>query len=107
MVIDFIKEQGKTEKIDEALDKMIKGELKEIRIINIPSGNFIDMYDVDDITDFNGWQCDWWSKMHYEGKTLNIMGEAFYGIINISNDSDAFEDGDDWEDDDDEEEEEE
>ena len=86
MVIDFIEEKGKQDKIDEALDKMVDGLLKELRIINIPSGNFKNMYDVDDITDFNGWQCDWWSKMHYKGKTFGVFGEAFYGEIHISAD---------------------
>ena len=84
MKIDYLKINGEKEKIDEALDKLIAGEVDEVKISNIPSGNFEEAYDVDCITDFNGWQCDWWSKMHYKGETLAVMGCAFYGMISVS-----------------------
>lgn len=43
------------------------------------------MYDVDNVEDYNGWQCDWWSNMHYKDQTFAIFGEAWYGCITISN----------------------
>lgn len=83
-VIDW-RETGAKELLEKSLDEMMTSEL-EIKINNIVSQEFIDLYDVEDPTDFNGWQCDWWSYMDYKGERINVMGEAFYGKINLSKD---------------------
>lgn len=47
------------------------------------NSEFIEEYEVEEPTDFNGWQCEWRSTMNYEGKTIHIYGEAFYGRITL------------------------
>ena len=67
-----------------ALTKLINSNLREINIKNIVSQEFIDLYDVEYPTDFNGWQCDWWSYMKYKGIKINVQGGAFYGTNYLS-----------------------
>lgn len=78
------KDSNADEELNKCLDELVKDENMTIKITNIVSQEFIDMYNVDDPTDFNGWQCDWWSNMQYRFVTLNIYGCAFYGTISIS-----------------------
>ena len=95
MTIDFIEEKGKIDKIEKALDKLISNKLNEITVVNIPSQTFTELFDVDEVTDFNGWQCDWWSTMHYKGKSLNLFGCAWDASVVISADDELhYEDED-------------
>lgn len=81
--IDWTKLNAK-ELIDNALELYLNGQLKQKVIIrHVISSEFIEEYEVEEPTDFNGWQCEWWSTMNYEGKTIHIYGEAFYGRITL------------------------
>lgn len=82
-VIDWKEEKAK-ELLENVLKEMLEDNTLEVRINNIVSQEFIDLYDVEEPTDFNGWQCDWWSYMYYEGTRINVMGGAFYGTIDLS-----------------------
>lgn len=74
--------------LETALNKLVNSDLEEIRIKNIVSQEFIDLYDVQEPTDFNGWECDWWSFMEYKGTKINVQGCAFYGTICIEKQED-------------------
>lgn len=89
--IDFIENNCSKEKIDKYLDMIVNGELDGIEITNLPSGKFEEMYDVDDIEDFNGWQCDWWSTMHYKGMLFDVGGCAWNANIGINRNDEDFE----------------
>lgn len=89
--IDFVELNCKKEEIDKQIDRIIKGEIDGIQINNIPSSVFEDLYDVDEITDFNGWQCDWWSKMTYKNKRLDVGGCAWYATVGINRTDEDFE----------------
>lgn len=78
------KEKDATTTLNNALEKLIKNEIPSIDIKNIVSNEFINDYDVEEPTDFNGWQCDWWSHMYYNGIRVEVYGEAFYGNVSLS-----------------------
>lgn len=82
-VIDW-KEEGAKKLLEQTLKEMLENKKLEISIKNIVSSEFIDLYDVSDPDDFNGWQCDWWSHMYYEGIKFAVSGGAFYGKIGIN-----------------------
>ena len=84
MTINAAKTEKLKKEIKKALDLLIKGETDNIHICNIVSSNFLELFDLDEPNDFNGWQCDWWSEMRYEGKTIAIFGCAFYGTVDLS-----------------------
>lgn len=82
--IDWKKEDAE-EKLYKSLDLMIAEKNdNEISIINITSSEFCDLMSVEDVTDFNGWQCDWWSYFDYKFVRFNVSGCAWYGTISIS-----------------------
>lgn len=66
------------------LDKLVKREIKSIRIVGIVSSDFLNMFDLEEPDDFNGWQCDWWNHMYHNGQKIEILGGAFYGTIDLS-----------------------
>lgn len=65
--------------LDENIKKLKNNEIDSIEIKNILSCEIEDMFGLE-ITDFNGWQCDWWSSS--EG--LDFSGCAWYGTVEIS-----------------------
>jgi hypothetical protein len=70
--------------IDEAINLLNeKEEETTISISNIISSHFCELFDVEP-EEFNGWQCDWWSRLLKNGEELNIFGEAWYGNVEIS-----------------------
>lgn len=70
-------------KVEELLDKLIAKEITGISIKNVISENFCKMFEVEEVIDFNGWQCDWWSKMKYKEVTIEVGGCAWYGTIGL------------------------
>ncbi len=82
--IDFIEINCDKDKINEQIERLIRGEIEEIDISNMPSYKIEELYKVKEITDFNGWQCDWWSTMSYKGKTLKLFGCAWNAYVEIS-----------------------
>lgn len=67
------------------LDEMAGGKnTNKININHIVSQEFCELLDVNDVTDFNGWQCDWWSEFDYHGVRFAVYGGAWYGTIEIS-----------------------
>lgn len=90
ITIDYRNPDAK-EKILEALDSWLSEdtiEKLEIQIEHIVSGDFEedfeDIFDMEEVTDVNGWQCDWWNQMDYKDYTFNLFGEAWYGNIKIT-----------------------
>lgn len=71
-------------KINELLDKVVDKKLETIHLSHIVSSDFIEMYDLDEPDDVNGWQCDWWGYMYHNRTKINIFGEAFYGNVELS-----------------------
>lgn len=83
MIIDWTKPNAK-ELINKALDDYVNHKLREeVEIEHVVSDEFIEAYNVEDPTDFNGWQCDWWSSMEYKDEIIDVFGEAFYGKITL------------------------
>ena len=79
------KDKNAKEQLDKKLDEIVNtGSDESIDISNIVSSEFYELYDIDEVTDFNGWQCDWWSLMHYKGRIFEVCGGAWYGTIEIS-----------------------
>ena len=60
-----------------------EAESIKIRIVNVPSCEIEDMFNLD-ITDFNGWQCDWWSHFYFEGTKVNVFGCAWYANATLT-----------------------
>ena len=60
-----------------------EAEAIKIRIVNVPSCEIEDMFNLD-ITDFNGWQCDWWSHFYFEGTKVNVFGCAWYANATLT-----------------------
>ena len=86
IVIDY-GETGSKQKVCEVLQNWINSESEEkleIQLIHVVSADFEEDFDVDECTDFNGWQCDWWSNLNYNGYKFNLYGEAWYGRILIT-----------------------
>ena len=90
ITIDYRNQDAK-EKILEALDSWLSEdtiEKLEIQIEHIVSGDFEedfeDIFDMEEVTDFNGWQCDWWNQMDYKHYTFDLFGEAWDGNIKIT-----------------------
>ena len=90
ITIDYRKLNAKKE-IKDALDNWISSDQEEklkIKIEHVVSGDFEedfeDDFEMDDVTDFNGWQCDWWNSMEYKGYTFALYGGAWYGTIEIT-----------------------
>lgn len=81
--INWLEENAK-EKLTVALDDLLNNTIKKISISNIVSGNFVEEYEVEEVTDFNGWECDWWSSFSYKGHQINVYGCAWYGTIELS-----------------------
>lgn len=85
-VIDY-RENNAKQKLKEALDKWIESdadETLEVQLIHVVSGDFEEDFDLEETTDFNGWQCDWWNSLDYNGYRFNLYGEAWYGRILIT-----------------------
>lgn len=60
MKIDYLYRHKEFKKVlEKELDRLIKGEINQIRIKNIPSDVFCEATGCE-TNDFNGWQCDWW-----------------------------------------------
>lgn len=78
-----IKFNGDFSIIDKALDQLINHESKGFSISNIISSVFCEHYGIDDIDDFNGWQCDWWAKFEYKNVSIGVSGCAWYGTIGV------------------------
>ena len=73
------------EEIDTVLRKVIAGEYEKMHITHIVSSDFLELYNIkDDITDTNGWNCDWWHSFCFDGKKIKIFADAFYGNIVLS-----------------------
>lgn len=88
--IDY-REPDAKKKIIEALDQWIEKdtlEKLEIQIRHIVSADFEEdfenIFEMEEVTDFNGWQCDWWNTMEYKDNIFNLYGEAWYGNIKIT-----------------------
>ena len=59
--IDYRK-NGAKEEVKKLLDAWIateENEKIEIQLIHVVSGDFENDFEMDECTDFNGWQCDW------------------------------------------------
>ncbi len=75
--------------IEKELDKMIASKTNDdIHISHVVSNDFLDMFGIDenDIEDFNGWSCDWWVEINYNGARIGVSGNAFYGTIALTKD---------------------
>lgn len=87
MVIDYLKEEDFEKTVENAMKEAIKS-LKEtnedqtINIKNIISSKFCDIFMIE-AEEFNGWQCDWWSKIRFEGYEFQVIGGAWYGTIEL------------------------
>lgn len=82
--IDYVSSVSDFQKIlDVELSRMISGEIKSVKIKNIPSSVFCEITDCDP-NDFNGWQCDWWGNFEYKGYKFNVGGCAWHGTVNVS-----------------------
>ena len=84
--IDYREPDGK-KKVEKLLDDWLasdKAEELKIQLTHVVSGDFEEDFNVNDVTDFNGWQCDWWSDMYYRNYTFHLSGEAWYGKILIA-----------------------
>ena len=69
---------GITKILDEGIKKYEEKNIPvEINISHIPSCVLEDLFDLE-VTDFNGWQCDWWSDFMYKGQKIYVMGGAWY-----------------------------
>lgn len=81
MELDY--RQCTKEEIFSGLEKLTNNEITGISIKNIISSEARDLLNIDDIEDFNGWQCDWWAKCEYNGVRLAVSGGAWYGTLAI------------------------
>ena len=71
-------------KTEELLDNLVLGKINGIRLTNIVSDRFCELFEIVDAPeDTNGWQLDWWGYMSYKGVKLNLFGCAWYGTIGI------------------------
>ena len=87
IAIDYRNTDAKPE-VCKLLDEWIaspKKEKLEIQLEHVVSGDFEEDFDIGDVTDFNGWQCDWWHHMTYKNHVFHLFGEAWYGRILITN----------------------
>ena len=92
--LDFINANKDKTEIDNLLDQLLLGKAESVRINNMISSTFTDLYEVEEVTDFNGWQCDWWSNLFYKGKSFPVFGCAWEGYVEISrNEDESFNDG--------------
>lgn len=87
--IDFINTNKNKSEIDNLLDQLLSGKAESVRIDNIISSTFTQLYEVEEVTDFNGWQCDWWSNLFYKGKRFNVFGCAWEGYVKISSEDEG------------------
>ena len=86
IVIDYRNPNSK-QKVKELLNDWLASDQTEelkIQLIHVVSGDFDEDFDLDDVTDYNGWQCDWWHNMEYEGYMFKLFGEAWYCKILIT-----------------------
>ena len=71
-------------KINELLDDVLDKKIHTACLTHIVSNDFLELYNLDEPNDINGWCCDWWDHMSYKNTRINIYGEAFYGNIQLS-----------------------
>lgn len=84
MKIDYLYRHKEFKKVlEKELDRLIKGEINQIRIKNIPLDVFCEATGCE-TNDFNGWQFDWWGDFEYKGYKFDVMGSAWYGTVNVS-----------------------
>lgn len=86
ITIDYREENAK-QKVCKILDDWINSKKEEplkIQVIHVISGEFEEDFDLNECTDFNGWQCDWWNNLKYHDYKFELFGEAWYGRIRIS-----------------------
>ena len=90
IIIDY-RDSNAKQKIITSLDRWIESDQSkklELQIIHIVSddfeNDFKNKFTMDEVTDFNGWQCDWWNEMEYRNYAFDLYGEAWYGRIRIS-----------------------
>lgn len=84
--IDYRNPNAK-EKVCNLLDLWIlsnQQEKIEIQLEHVVSGDFEEDFSMDEVTDFNGWQCDWWHHIIYKNHVFKLFGEAWYGRILIT-----------------------
>lgn len=71
-------------KINEILDEVLDKKIHTACLTHIVSNDFLELYNLDEPNDINGWCCDWCKSMRYKTTRINIYGEAFYGNIQLS-----------------------
>lgn len=87
MTINYLKEENFEKTLEDAMKNAIKAfeethEDQSIDIENIISSTFCNIFLIE-AEEFNGWQCDWWSKVYFEGYTFEVCGGAWYGTVNL------------------------
>ena len=70
--------------LHEGLLKIKNGEIEEISIQNIISNTFYNMFYMEEDTEFNGWECDWWNHFIYDNTRYLVYGCAWDGTISIA-----------------------
>ena len=69
--------------LKERLDELLNKETDSIKIVNISSAKFCEIFNCE-AEDFNGWQCDWWGTFDYKNTLIRVAGCAWYGTITLS-----------------------
>ena len=84
--IDLMKEV--VEKVKETLKDFFKGSFDGVGVKNITPVVFqqcLESCDVDinEDTDYNGWECDYWYTCTHEGQVYTVNGGGWYGNATI------------------------
>lgn len=69
--------------LEDSLNQLVAGSISKIHITNVISAIFCDNFGVEEVTDFNGWQCDWWSTMSHHNVKICVCGGAWYGTVDL------------------------
>lgn len=69
--------------LDKKLQKLIRKEIKLIRLENIPSNTFCELVNIEPIEVY-GWECDWNGILIYKTKKILVLGHAWTGTITLS-----------------------
>lgn len=84
----------------EELKKLTQGNIQSIDCKIIASDAFYYLkefgFEVEECTDFNGWQCDYWYSAVYRNIKYLVSGGAWYGNfeIRLADDEECDEGGD-------------
>lgn len=84
--IDLVKEG--IERVKETLKAFFEGEFDSVTVRNITPETFQQCLescnvDINQDTDFNGWQCDYCYTCTLEEQVYQVHGGAWYGHANI------------------------